>query len=69
MSKKKIKEKTRNGKVYLSAKEYHSMSPEDKQDLRDALTEDGIDADEYEKKMTSLFPREWTPKPLTWRKK
>jgi len=72
MKKEKIKEKIGlpSGKPkFLSAQDFKLFSLEDKQVLRDVLTEAGCDPDEYEEKMKALFPKKFEPKPLVWRNK
>ena len=71
MDKDKIKEKViKDGnEIYLSAQDYNVMTDDDKETLRDVLKEEGKDADEYETKMKSLFPKVFTPKDLQWRRR
>ena len=71
MSKEKIKDKIlKDGKeIYLSAQDYACLTVQEKQDLHTVLADEGIDADEYESRMKSMWPREVTLKPLTWRKR
>ena len=54
---------------YLSAQEYGKLTPREKKELKEVLEEDGHDADEYERHMKKLWPREVKMKPLQWRKR
>lgn len=54
---------------YLSAQEYGLMTANEKQLIKDVLGEKKTDSDEYDKKMKKLWPKEVTPKPLSWRRK
>ena len=58
-----------NKQIYLSAQDYASLTVQEKQDLHTVLADEEIDADEYESRMKSMWPREVTLKPLTWRKR
>ena len=71
MDKDKIKEKVlkERKEIYLSAQEYATFTDDEKKALKEALKEEGKDADEYEKKMKKLWPKTFMPKPLTWRRK
>lgn len=53
--------------LFLSAQDYIPMSDEAKDALRGLLGMDGHDTTEYEEGMKRLWPREFVPKPLTWR--
>lgn len=69
MKKDKIKEKIlKDGKEqYLSAQEFAKLSSDDKRLLKEVLTDEGIDADDYERRMEKLWPKTFQPKPLVWR--
>jgi len=71
MNKEKIKDKIlKDGReIYLSAQDYACLTVREKQDLHTVLADAGIDADEYESRMKSMWPREVMLKPLTWRKR
>ena len=66
--KEKVKEKIGKGS-YLSAQEYKLMTGEEKKLLREVLVEDEQDPDDYERKMQTLWPKKFEPKPLTWRRR
>lgn len=70
MNKDKIKEKIlKDGKeLYLSAQEYKTLTDDEKDLIKEALKAEGHDADDYERNMKALWPKSFTPKPLTWRK-
>ena len=59
MNKEKIKEKVieNNKAVYLSAQDYDLLTNDEKKALREALKEEGKDADDYEKEMKKLWPK------------
>lgn len=59
MDKQKIKEKIlKNGKeIYLSAQDYHLLSGNEKNLLKEALKEEGKDVDDYDGKMKKLWPK------------
>jgi len=59
MNKEKIKEKVieNNKAVYLSAQDYDLLTNNEKKALREALKEEGKDADDYEKEMKKLWPK------------
>ena len=69
MNKDKLKEKViKDGKEqHLSAQEYELMTANEKVLVKEILKDEKLDADEYEKKMKALWPKEFKPKPLTWR--
>ena len=71
MNKDKIKEKVlKNGKeIYLSAQAYNVLTNKERQALKDALKDEGLDPDEYEVGMKKLWPREVHLKPLVWRRR
>lgn len=70
MSKERMKEKIRkDGKdIYLSAQEYNLMTDKERALLRETLTEDGQDPDEYERQMKKLWPKKINLK-VKWRNK
>jgi len=59
MNKEKIKEKVikNNKAVYLSAQDYDLLTNDEKKALREALKEEGKDADDYEREMKKLWPK------------
>jgi len=71
MNKEKLKEKIlKDGEeIYLSAQDYEKLTSGEKKVIKDILKEEKFDAEEYEKKMKKLWPRVFTPKPLTWRRR
>lgn len=71
MNKERIKEKViKEGKpLYLSAQEYAQLTSKEKILLNETLNDEKIDADDYERNMKKLWPREVTMKPLVWRKR
>ena len=56
-----------NKPVHLSAQYYATMTDKEKEALREVLTERGFDADEYERTMKRLWPREVGKKTVIWR--
>lgn len=58
-----------NKQIYLSAQDYARLSNKEKQELREILVDKKLDPDEYEKEMKKHWPKEFHPKPLTWRKR
>jgi len=71
MNKEKLKGKVlKEGKEqYLSAQEYGLMTIAEKQSVREVLQEEKIDPDEYERGMKKLWPKEFKPEPLAWRRR
>ena len=69
MNKEKLKGKIIKGnkEQYLSAQEYAQLTSKEKADIRAILTENEMDADDYEKRMKKLWPKVFKPKPLIWR--
>jgi len=63
MDKEKVKEKVKQKivkdkkPIYLSAQDYKLMTDDEKITIGEVLTEEGIDAIEYDKKMRKLWPR------------
>ena len=53
--------------IFLSAQDYNAMNDEEKEALDEVLVEESRIPSEYKERMTKLFPRTFTPKPLTWR--
>jgi hypothetical protein len=69
MNKDKLKEKVIKDKklIFLSAQDYARLTRKEKKAMRDALVDENFDPDEYEEDMKKLWPKEFKPKPLTWR--
>ncbi len=70
MNKDKIKEKIlKDGEhQYLSAQEYKTVTDGEKTLMKEVLKDEGKDADDYERNIKALWPKKFTPKPLTWRR-
>ena len=63
---KELKAKFKDGVCPISAQDYARI---DRDELKEIVMAAGLNFEEYEKNSKKLWPKEFTPKLLTWRKR